>query len=235
MWCCLRLFQVPILKNLNTSFTKARASWPLKKETSSHCSGPPGRPHLRLRPYANVSKLQAFFRWMQTSSFSASLTTLPMELVISVWNQREITVPGEISEKICCCCVRYGGKVVREVRAHIAFSAGAKWAPQPWNQGLRTSLQGKRTHKSKGKTLDLQQRKEFHGGAMFWSPRKVREANARKQVKQRDAAEEMLQKSRSKELKAAASLYKKQQLAEAKVERQRLKEVKKQERDAAAA
>jgi hypothetical protein len=70
---------------------------------------------------------------------------------------------------------------------------------------------------------------------MFWSPRKVREANARKQVKQRDAAEEMLQKSRRKELKAAASLYKKQQLADAKVERQRLKEVKKQKHDAAAA
>jgi hypothetical protein len=45
----------------------------------------------------------------------------------------------------------------------------------------------------------------------------------------------MLQKSRRKELKTAASLYKKQQLAEAKVEQQRLKEVKKQERDAAAA
>jgi hypothetical protein len=47
--------------------------------------------------------------------------------------------------------------------------------------------------------------------------------------------EEMLHKSRRKKLKAAASLYKKQQLAEAKVERQRLKEVKKQERNAAAA
>jgi hypothetical protein len=103
------------------------------------------------------------------------------------------------------------------------------------NQGLRTSLEGKRTRKSKGKTLDLQQRKEFHGGAMFWLPRKVQEAHARKQVKQRDATEEMLQKSRRKELKAAASLYKKQQLAEAKVEQQRLKEVKKQERDVAAA
>jgi hypothetical protein len=78
------------------------------------------------------------------------------------------------------------------------------------SQGLRTTLEGKRTRKSKGKTLDLQQRKEFHGSAMFWSPRKVREANAHKQVKQRDTAEEMLQKSRCKKLKAAASLYKKQ-------------------------
>jgi hypothetical protein len=54
------------------------------------------------------------------------------------------------------------------------------------NQGLCTSLEGKRTRKSKSKTLDLQQRKQFHGGTMFWSPRKVQEANARKQMKQRD-------------------------------------------------
>jgi hypothetical protein len=103
------------------------------------------------------------------------------------------------------------------------------------NQGLRTSLEGKNTRKSKDKTLSLQQRKELHRPAMFWSPRKVREANAYGQLKKRDTAEEMLQKIRRKELKTAASLYKKQQLAEAKVERQRLKEVKKQERDAAAA
>jgi hypothetical protein len=56
------------------------------------------------------------------------------------------------------------------------------------SQGLCTSLEGKRTRKSKSKskTLDLQQRKQFHGDTMFWSPRKVQEANARKQVKQRD-------------------------------------------------
>ena len=47
------------------------------------------------------------------------------------------------------------------------------------NQGLRESLRIKKKHKKQGYTLDLQQRKEYHGGAVFWSPRKMREAQAR--------------------------------------------------------
>jgi hypothetical protein len=33
--------------------------------------------------------------------------------------------------------------------------------------------------------MDLQQRKEFQSSAVFWSPRKVREARVREDVKQR--------------------------------------------------
>jgi hypothetical protein len=98
------------------------------------------------------------------------------------------------------------------------------------NKGLRTSLSTKKKRKNKSKTMDLQQRKEFQSSAVFWSPRKVREARVREDVKQQEAEEENLQKSQRKELKAAAALYKKQQLAEAKVERERIKEVKKKER-----
>jgi hypothetical protein len=46
----------------------------------------------------------------------------------------------------------------------------------------------------------------------------------RKDVKQQEAEEESLWKSQRKELKAAAALYKKQQLAEAKVEQKERKE-----------
>ena len=38
------------------------------------------------------------------------------------------------------------------------------------NEGLREALQHKKKHKKKGKPLDLQQRQEYHGGAVFWSP-----------------------------------------------------------------
>ncbi|KAL7780618.1 hypothetical protein CFE70_010643 [Pyrenophora teres f. teres 0-1] len=34
--------------------------------------------------------------------------------------------------------------------------------------------------------LDLQQRQEYHGGAVFWSPRKIREAHTREAVQQRE-------------------------------------------------
>jgi sRNA-binding protein len=49
-------------------------------------------------------------------------------------------------------------------------------------------------------------------------------------VTQQEAEEENLQKRRCKKLKAAAALYKKQQLAEAKVEQERIKKVKKKKR-----
>ncbi|KAF1345015.1 hypothetical protein EJ07DRAFT_121660, partial [Lizonia empirigonia] len=69
--------------------------------------------------------------------------------------------------------------------------------------------------------LDLQQRQEYHGGAVFWSPRKLREARAREATKRDEAEREQLQRSQDKERKAAASLYKKKQDEAAKAERQK--------------
>ncbi|KAK7178401.1 hypothetical protein PSPO01_15547 [Paraphaeosphaeria sporulosa] len=37
------------------------------------------------------------------------------------------------------------------------------------NVGLREALSTKKKHKKKGKPLDLQQRQEYHGGAVLWS------------------------------------------------------------------
>ena len=102
------------------------------------------------------------------------------------------------------------------------------------NQGLRAVIATKRKHNKKSKPLDLQQRKEFHSNAVFWSPRKVREAMARDDVKQAEEEEEKLQKSKRKELKAAATLYKKIEKGKAKVERERIQVVNKKEREAKA-
>jgi hypothetical protein len=41
------------------------------------------------------------------------------------------------------------------------------------NEGLREALTTKKKHNKMGKVLDLQQRQEYHGGAVFWSPRKM--------------------------------------------------------------
>jgi hypothetical protein len=41
---------------------------------------------------------------------------------------------------------------------------------------LRQALASKKKGQKRSKPLGLQQRREYHGGSVFWSPRKVREA-----------------------------------------------------------
>ena len=94
------------------------------------------------------------------------------------------------------------------------------------NEGLREALQHKQKHKKKGKALDLQQRQEYHGGAVYWSPRKVRQARAREAVRVQDEIEEKLQKARAKKQREEAQLQRQVELEEKRVERQRLKEVR---------
>ena len=98
------------------------------------------------------------------------------------------------------------------------------------NEGLKEALQHKKKHKKKGKALDLQQRQEYHGGAVHWSPRKLREARAREAVRERDKIEEKLQKARAKKQREEARLQRQVELEEKRVERQRLKDVREQER-----
>jgi hypothetical protein len=69
------------------------------------------------------------------------------------------------------------------------------------NKGLREALANKRKHQKRGKPLDLQQRQEYHGEAVVWSPRKSREARAREIVKEREERELQLQKAERAELK----------------------------------
>jgi type IV secretory pathway VirB10-like protein len=92
------------------------------------------------------------------------------------------------------------------------------------NDGLQRALYTKKKHKKKSNKLDLQQTQESHSGAVFWSPRKLREARAREKVEQDNAEQEKLQKNKARELKASETLYKKKMAEEAKAERQRAKE-----------
>ena len=82
--------------------------------------------------------------------------------------------------------------------------------------------------------MDLQQRKEYYSGAVFWSLRKIREARARDAVKQDEAEQQQLQKTHDREIKAAAAIYKKQQAKAVKVARQHAaKERRKAEKERA--
>jgi membrane protein involved in colicin uptake len=101
------------------------------------------------------------------------------------------------------------------------------------NEGLRQALGLKKKHKKKSKPLDLHQRKEYHGGAVFWSPSKLREAQARERVKQQEEAEK-LQKAQTRELREAHKLYKKKMAEEAKALQESAKEARAEERQKAA-
>ena len=101
------------------------------------------------------------------------------------------------------------------------------------NDGLREALVSTKKRKKNGKRLDLQQRKEYHGGAVLWTPRKVREANARLAVKEREDKEERIRKADNKAFKQAASDYKKNIAAEKRVAAAIVKEEREKEKKAA--
>jgi hypothetical protein len=77
----------------------------------------------------------------------------------------------------------------------------------------------------------MQQRKKFYATAVFYSPRKVREAQTLEVTKQQQEEAETRRKLEAGELRAAAALYKKQQLEAHKLERETVKEVKQKERE----
>jgi hypothetical protein len=84
--------------------------------------------------------------------------------------------------------------------------------------------------------LDLQQREEYHRGAVLWSPCKIREARVRETVNQREDEAEKLQKEHNRDLKATATLYIKKMAEERKAraaERVAARALKKRQRDAA--
>ena len=87
------------------------------------------------------------------------------------------------------------------------------------NKGLRDALTTKKNHNKKGRVLDLQQREEYHGGAVIWSPRKLREAEARDKVRRDEEEAHLIQKAEEKEQRATAKAYKHQQVEQRKKER----------------
>jgi hypothetical protein len=75
------------------------------------------------------------------------------------------------------------------------------------DKGLHNVLTTKKKHKKKGKTLDLQQRQEFHGGAVFWSPSKFNEACFRKRMRKRKEEEKLFQKANNKHPREQTALW----------------------------
>ncbi|KAF1354541.1 hypothetical protein EJ07DRAFT_132072, partial [Lizonia empirigonia] len=96
-------------------------------------------------------------------------------------------------------------------------------------QGLKSSLKRKKKQSKKSYTLPLQQRQEYHGGAVM--SRKRREAEHRYDVVQRLDIEEQLKKTSKKELAAAKKLVEEQEKEDRRVAREAAAEVRRQEKE----
>jgi hypothetical protein len=81
---------------------------------------------------------------------------------------------------------------------------------QEENSGLREALEDKKKRKGRGKRLNLQREDLYHGGATFWSPRKIRQAWAHELEKQQQEEGEIAARASRKELQTAAKLLKEQ-------------------------
>jgi hypothetical protein len=77
-------------------------------------------------------------------------------------------------------------------------------------RGLRDALSVKKRHKKKSYTLQLNSPEEYHGGAVFWSPKKVRQAmddEIERRQQQQQQRQLQLQKAERKQLREQALLY----------------------------
>jgi hypothetical protein len=98
------------------------------------------------------------------------------------------------------------------------------------NEGLREAATLKQKHKQPSKALDLRRKESYHGGATFWSLRKMREARVCEVEKQQQEEAEIAVKANRKELQAAAKLLKEQEKKERRVAREEQKIVQERER-----
>lgn len=97
-------------------------------------------------------------------------------------------------------------------------------------EGLKEALAIKKKQKNHRKPLDLQQRQEYHGGAVIWSPRKIRDARACKGGIEREEKEQRIQKVERAELEKAAQLCKLKIAEETCVAREAAKVVRRKEK-----
>jgi hypothetical protein len=103
------------------------------------------------------------------------------------------------------------------------------------NEGLRHELNLTKKRPTQRTTINTREGDEWHGGAVFWSPTSLRTWRSRKAAEQDEAEQLQLQKTHDREMKAAATAYKKQQQEEAKVARQHAAEERREAKKARAA
>jgi hypothetical protein len=96
--------------------------------------------------------------------------------------------------------------------------------------GLKEVLKTQKKHKNKSKALQFQPRKEYHGGAEFYSPSRVEKARSDERTKQQNQRAEELKKAEMAELRRANKLYNEKIAQEKREQRAREKEEREQVR-----
>ncbi|KAF2003704.1 hypothetical protein P154DRAFT_428421, partial [Amniculicola lignicola CBS 123094] len=71
-------------------------------------------------------------------------------------------------------------------------------------KGLREALINERTRRKQGKPLLLKEAKEYQGRAVFWSPRKVKEAHNHQQLQEHQEEQVQHQKAEINRLRKEA-------------------------------
>ena len=97
-------------------------------------------------------------------------------------------------------------------------------------KGLREALLNEKLRRKRGKALPLEQPEEYHGGAIFWSPRKIKEARDRQRQQELEEKQQQLQKleatrlrEQEKQAKTKAVEARRQAKAEARLLREKQK------------
>ncbi|KAF1927505.1 uncharacterized protein M421DRAFT_421917, partial [Didymella exigua CBS 183.55] len=106
-----------------------------------------------------------------------------------------------------------------------AVADKAKFEAKRLSQGLhslqlRAEINLIKKRPTKSTTITTQEGDDWHGGAVFYSPRKLASARARKAAELDEAAELQLKKTRDREARAAEAAHKKQIQEAAKVAQQ---------------
>ena len=124
---------------------------------------------------------------------------------------------------------------VRQLSQTVHTMAVRTTLVQHENEQLKSALVNEKKRRHRGKPLLLEASPEYHGGAVFWSPSKVKEARERQAKK--DADEQLLQhqKSQEKERRKAEKLAKAEMLEERRRMRQAAKELRIQQQQLKAA
>lgn len=97
-----------------------------------------------------------------------------------------------------------GNKDVKKLRQSLHHISAQNSILREEIRGLRVSLLVKKRQQKKSFTLQLNNPKVYHGGAVFWSPKKVRQAREDEAIRQQQAQQLQLQRAESAQVKEKA-------------------------------
>lgn len=129
------------------------------------------------------------------------------------WLKMETIIRREVKDQ--------GSKAVKKLLRSLHHILAQNSILRGEIQGLKDALLVKKRREKKSYTLQLKNSQEYHGGAVFWSPKKVRQAQDDELVRRQEQQQLRFQKAERSYMKEQARLLKLQETEELRVERER--------------